>query len=226
MYATIAAPNSKFEKYTPLQPLSTNHYRLPPKNVSSNTTYLFRSVSSYTNTQNCGCSIFIMMLLIGLFPEKTITCLKWTQVGLTNVTSYVVHKFKTYCYERKYKFEPLSREKHVRSGRRARSAHMYCVVYFKHTKPHGWPGHILNSYLIFVNSSDSLYMALSGSSLEEVVKPELRGEWESEKKNWFPSSENYAHDLREPGKSNFGSYLYFQVLITNRLLLLFALLFV
>ena len=43
-------------------------------------------------------------------------------------------------------------------------------------------------------------MALSGASLEEVIKSELRGEWESEKKIWFPSSENYAHDLREPGE--------------------------
>ena len=112
----------------------------------------------------------------------------------------------------------------------ARAAHTYmyvqCILNIQNDTVGHWPGYILNSYLIFVNSSDSLYMALSGSSLEEVVKPELRGEWESEKKIWFPSLENYAHDLREPGKSNFGSYLYFQVLITNRLLLLVALLFV
>ena len=49
-------------------------------------------------------------------------------------------------------------------------------------------------------------MALSGSSLEEVVKPDLRDEWKKEKKFWFPSTENYAHDLREPGKTSFDQF--------------------
>lgn len=48
--------------------------------------------------------------------------------------------------------------------------------------------------------ADSLYMALSGQTLDELVKPHLRLEWESAKKKWFPSNENYAHDLREPGR--------------------------
>ena len=55
---------------------------------------------------------------------------------------------------------------------------------------------------IYLNNffTDSLYMALSGQSLDELVKPHLRVEWESAKKKWFPSEENYAHDLREPGR--------------------------
>ena len=49
-------------------------------------------------------------------------------------------------------------------------------------------------------------MALSGSTLEELVKPDLRDEWEKEKKVWFPSKENYAYDLREPGKISFDKF--------------------
>ncbi|KAL5252197.1 hypothetical protein ACHWQZ_G015102 [Mnemiopsis leidyi] len=56
-----------------------------------------------------------------------------------------------------------------------------------------------DDYNMLEMDTDSLYMALSGTSLEEIVKPELRSEWEREKTIWFPSEENYAHDLREPG---------------------------
>ena len=49
-------------------------------------------------------------------------------------------------------------------------------------------------------------MALSGSTLEELVKPDLRDEWEKEKKVWFPSEENYAYDVREPGKISFDKF--------------------
>ena len=44
-------------------------------------------------------------------------------------------------------------------------------------------------------------MALSGRTLDELVKPQLKTEWEVAKKEWFPSSDNYAYDLREPGQS-------------------------
>ena len=46
---------------------------------------------------------------------------------------------------------------------------------------------------------DSLYMALSGETLDELVKPHLKAEWDVVKKHWFPSEQNYLHDLREPG---------------------------
>lgn len=45
-------------------------------------------------------------------------------------------------------------------------------------------------------------MALSGDSMEDLIKPELREEWESVKHEWFPrddTSENIAYDLRTPG---------------------------
>ena len=45
-------------------------------------------------------------------------------------------------------------------------------------------------------------MALSGNSMDELIKPELREEWESVKHQWFPrndTEENIAHDLRTPG---------------------------
>ena len=46
-------------------------------------------------------------------------------------------------------------------------------------------------------------MALSGNSLEDVIKPELRAEWDSIKHQWFPrtdSEEHIAYDKRTPGK--------------------------
>jgi hypothetical protein len=48
--------------------------------------------------------------------------------------------------------------------------------------------------------TDSLYMALSGPTLDDIVKPELKNEWVVEKKRWFPRPENLETDLREPGK--------------------------
>jgi hypothetical protein len=37
--------------------------------------------------------------------------------------------------------------------------------------------------------TDSAYMALSADSLEEVIKPELKQRYQSEKHNWFPRSD-------------------------------------
>ena len=45
-------------------------------------------------------------------------------------------------------------------------------------------------------------MALSADSIHELVKPELREEWDRIKNQWFPrddTTENIAHDLRTPG---------------------------
>ena len=50
--------------------------------------------------------------------------------------------------------------------------------------------------------SDSLYMALSADSLDDVIKPGLENEWFEEKKRWFPRTdtpENIQHDKRTPG---------------------------
>lgn len=43
-------------------------------------------------------------------------------------------------------------------------------------------------------------MALSGMDLDQLVKPDLRAEWELEKERWFPRPDHYPHDIREPGK--------------------------
>ena len=43
-------------------------------------------------------------------------------------------------------------------------------------------------------------MSLSAQTLDELVKPHLKTEWDTVKRQWFPSEENYAHDLREPGE--------------------------
>ena len=50
--------------------------------------------------------------------------------------------------------------------------------------------------------SDSLYMALSAESLEELIKPELREEWGTVKQTWFPreDAEHSLYDKRTPGK--------------------------
>jgi hypothetical protein len=50
--------------------------------------------------------------------------------------------------------------------------------------------------------TDSAYMALSATSLEEVVKPEMQQRFRMEKKNWFPrddTPEHAAYDKRTPG---------------------------
>jgi len=45
-------------------------------------------------------------------------------------------------------------------------------------------------------------MALSGTTLDELVKPELRDEWSNIKDQWFPrtdTAEHAAYDKRTPG---------------------------
>ncbi len=47
-------------------------------------------------------------------------------------------------------------------------------------------------------------MALSGDSLDALVKPGMEEEWEDVKKSWFPrtdTAENRAYDKRTPGKN-------------------------
>ena len=48
--------------------------------------------------------------------------------------------------------------------------------------------------------TDSAYITISGDSVESLVKPELRGEFEQDKCNWFPHTrEHKAYDKRTPG---------------------------
>ena len=50
--------------------------------------------------------------------------------------------------------------------------------------------------------TDSAYMALSTTSLEEVIKPDMQQRFQMEKKNWFPRTdtpEHAAYDKRTPG---------------------------
>ena len=50
--------------------------------------------------------------------------------------------------------------------------------------------------------TDSSYIAIAGASVESLVKPELRVEFDQDKCNWFPRSdtpENKAYDKRTPG---------------------------
>src|SRR5712671_5645861 len=50
--------------------------------------------------------------------------------------------------------------------------------------------------------TDSAYIALSEPSLEAVVKPNLRAQFDEEKAKWFPredTPENTAYDKRTPG---------------------------
>ena len=51
-------------------------------------------------------------------------------------------------------------------------------------------------------SLDSLYMAISGESLDAIIKPSLRVEFETNKHQWFPRTDtpaNKAYDKRTPG---------------------------
>ena len=50
--------------------------------------------------------------------------------------------------------------------------------------------------------TDSAYIAISGESIEKLVKPELTTEFQQDKKNWFPrtdTAEHKAYDKRTPG---------------------------
>ena len=59
-----------------------------------------------------------------------------------------------------------------------------------------------DDFCIVEMDTDSLYLALSAETLDELVKPHLREEWKLAKKKWFPRTdtpENEAYDLRTPG---------------------------
>ena len=46
-------------------------------------------------------------------------------------------------------------------------------------------------------------MALSGETLDDVVREDMRDEWSSVKRQWFPrtdTKENIAYDKRTPGE--------------------------
>ena len=50
--------------------------------------------------------------------------------------------------------------------------------------------------------TDSAYIAIAANSIEDLVKPELREEYNEDKVNWFPRTdtpENRAFDKRTPG---------------------------
>ena len=50
--------------------------------------------------------------------------------------------------------------------------------------------------------TDSEYIAIAGNSVENLVKPELRAEFERDVNNWFPrtdTAEHKAYDKRKPG---------------------------
>ncbi|EFO85594.1 hypothetical protein CRE_20627, partial [Caenorhabditis remanei] len=50
--------------------------------------------------------------------------------------------------------------------------------------------------------TDSAYMAISNNSLEDLIKPEMREEFEKYKNNWFPRTDTEEHcriDKRTPG---------------------------
>ena len=50
--------------------------------------------------------------------------------------------------------------------------------------------------------TDSAYIAIAGESIESLVKPELRVEFDQDKCNWFPRTatpEHKAYDKRTPG---------------------------
>ena len=47
--------------------------------------------------------------------------------------------------------------------------------------------------------TDSAYIAITAGSLDELVKPEMRGVYDAEKHHWFPRPDHYQHDKRTPG---------------------------
>lgn len=56
--------------------------------------------------------------------------------------------------------------------------------------------------MVFFFHSFSAYIAISGESVESLVKDELREEFQVDKNNWFPrtdKAEHRAYDKRTPG---------------------------
>jgi len=59
-----------------------------------------------------------------------------------------------------------------------------------------------NDFQLLQMDTDSLYMAISGSSLDAVIKTSMRAQYELEKTKWFPddsSPESFAFSKRTPG---------------------------
>ena len=51
-------------------------------------------------------------------------------------------------------------------------------------------------------NTDSVYIAISGDSVESLLKPELKAEFEQDKCKWFrrtDTAEHKAYDKRTPG---------------------------
>ena len=60
----------------------------------------------------------------------------------------------------------------------------------------------LSDFQMCEMDTDSAYIAISGESVESLVKPELRVEFDQDKYNWFPRTdtpEHKAYDKRKPG---------------------------
>ena len=57
---------------------------------------------------------------------------------------------------------------------------------------------IISSQITIV-LSDSLYLALSAESLDELIKPKDETEWKVIKQQRFPRPEHKAYDKRTPG---------------------------
>ena len=53
-----------------------------------------------------------------------------------------------------------------------------------------------HDYEFIQTDTDSLYMALSDPSLDEIVRPEMREQWEVSKCHWFPKTK---YEKRTPG---------------------------
>jgi hypothetical protein len=64
---------------------------------------------------------------------------------------------------------------------------------------------------------DSAYMALSATSLEEVIKPEMQQRFRMEKKNWFPRDDTPTKQPICMGRS---SRMVFLLISTSKVLAL------
>jgi len=57
-------------------------------------------------------------------------------------------------------------------------------------------------YQYMYMDTDSAYMSLSGGDINNLIKPGMRTEFETDKNNWFPRTDTYEHkayDKRKPG---------------------------
>jgi hypothetical protein len=55
-----------------------------------------------------------------------------------------------------------------------------------------------DDFILMYMDTDSMYMAISADKFDDIIKPELRTEYEQIKNKWFPDPNNFEYEMRTP----------------------------